>query len=50
MPRFWVPRYIELRREIPKTPSQKIKKHLLRSGTDAGEVFEREPLHNEQKP
>ena len=50
MPRFWLPRYIELRRTLPKTPSQKIQKYLLRSGTDAGEVFEREPRRNEQKP
>lgn len=41
MPRFWVPRYIEFRREMPKTPSQKIQKYLLRAGEDQGEVFER---------
>ncbi len=27
MPRFWVPRFIELRPEMPKTPSQKIQKY-----------------------
>ncbi len=41
MPRFWVPRFIEFRREMPKTPSQKIQKYLLRAGDDRGEVFER---------
>lgn len=42
MPKFWVPRYIELRTEMPKTPSQKIQKYLLRSNNDEGDVFERE--------
>jgi crotonobetaine/carnitine-CoA ligase len=41
MPRFWVPRFIEFRREMPKTPSQKIQKYLLRAGESQGEVFER---------
>lgn len=41
MPRFWVPRYFEFRREMPKTPSQKIQKYLLRAGESQGEVFER---------
>jgi crotonobetaine/carnitine-CoA ligase len=41
MPRFWVPRFIEFRREMPKTPSQKIQKYLLRAGEDQGEIFER---------
>ena len=41
MPRFWVPRYIEFRDAMPKTPSQKIQKYLLRAGEDAGAVFER---------
>lgn len=41
MPSFWVPRYIEFRSEMPKTPSQKIQKYLLRAGGDQGEVFER---------
>jgi len=41
MPRFWVPRFIELRAEMPKTPSQKIQKYLLRSGDGAGIVFDR---------
>jgi crotonobetaine/carnitine-CoA ligase len=41
MPRFWVPRYIEFRSEMPKTPSQKIQKYLLRQGGSLGEVFDR---------
>ncbi|MFN3746971.1 MAG: AMP-binding protein [Hyphomicrobiaceae bacterium] len=41
MPRFWVPRYIEFRRDMPKTPSQKVQKYLLRAGENQGEVFER---------
>ncbi len=42
MPRFWVPRYIEMRTEMPKTPSQKIQKYLLRSGHGAGRIFDRQ--------
>ena len=30
MPRFWVPRFIEFRGELPKTPNHKVQKHLLR--------------------
>jgi crotonobetaine/carnitine-CoA ligase len=41
MPRFWVPRFIELRAEMPKTPSQKIQKYLLRAGDGQGTVHER---------
>jgi crotonobetaine/carnitine-CoA ligase len=42
MPRFWVPRYIEFRREMPKTPSQKVQKYLLRYELRFDEVFDRE--------
>lgn len=41
MPGFWVPRFIELRAEMPKTPSQKVQKYILRSGDGAGAVFDR---------
>ncbi len=41
MPRFWVPRYIEFRARMPKTPSQKIQKYLLRAGEGQGVVHER---------
>jgi dienelactone hydrolase len=42
MPRFWVPRYIEFRQEMPKTPSQKIQKYLLRHDGSVGVIFDRE--------
>jgi crotonobetaine/carnitine-CoA ligase len=41
MPRFWAPRFIEFRDEMPKTPSQKIQKYLLRAGDGRGRIFER---------
>lgn len=41
MPRFWVPSFIEFRRDMPKTPSQKIQKYLLRAGEGQGAVFAR---------
>ena len=41
MPRFWVPRFLEFRAAMPKTPSQKIQKYLLRAGDGQGEVFQR---------
>jgi carnitine-CoA ligase len=43
MPRFWVPRYLEIRSAMPKTPSQKIQKYLLRLGDGQGEVYDRNP-------
>ncbi len=44
MPRFWIPRYIEFRPQLPKTPNQKIQKYLLRDGPDAGEIHDRGAL------
>ncbi len=41
MPRFWVPRFLEFRGAMPKTPSQKIQKYLLRQGEDRGAEFDR---------
>jgi acyl-CoA synthetase (AMP-forming)/AMP-acid ligase II len=40
---FKVPRYLEYRRELPKTPSEKVQKHLLRGEVDAegATVFDR---------
>jgi acyl-CoA synthetase (AMP-forming)/AMP-acid ligase II len=32
---FKIPRYLEYRRELPKTPSEKVQKHLLRGEADA---------------
>jgi crotonobetaine/carnitine-CoA ligase len=47
MPRFWVPRYIELRPEMPKTPSQKIQKYVLRAGDGLGQMFDRAQTRKE---
>ena len=42
LPYFMVPRYVEFAAELPKTPTQKIHKHVLRqSGVDS-EVWDRE--------
>jgi carnitine-CoA ligase len=41
MPRFWVPRYLEFRDALPKTPNGKVQKYLLRQGVDQGDVFDR---------
>jgi crotonobetaine/carnitine-CoA ligase len=41
MPRFWVPRYIAFRQEMPKTPSQKVQKYLLRQEGGLDQVFDR---------
>lgn len=45
MPRFWVPRFIEFRAELPKTPNHKVQKHLLRAahGEAGSHVHERQP-------
>ena len=42
MPRFWIPRYLEFRESLPKTPNQKVQKYLLRQGVDQGQVFDRD--------
>jgi crotonobetaine/carnitine-CoA ligase len=42
MPRFWVPRYIEFRGVLPRTPTQKVEKYKLRSNENAGAVSDRE--------
>lgn len=42
MPKFWVPRFLEFRNCLPKTPNQKVQKYLLRQGVDQGSVFDRE--------
>jgi crotonobetaine/carnitine-CoA ligase len=41
MPYFMVPRYVEVVDELPKTPTQKIQKHMLRRPVDAA-VWDRE--------
>ncbi len=48
MPRFWVPRFIELRTEMPKTPSQKIQKYVLRAGNRQGSLFDRQTAGEER--
>ena len=48
MPRFWVPRFIELRTEMPKTPSQKIQKYVLRADDRQGRLFDRQMAGKEQ--
>lgn len=42
MPRFWVPRYIEFRAELPKTPNQKILKYVIRDQGVIGDCKDRE--------
>lgn len=42
MPYFMVPRYVELVAELPKTPTQKVHKHVLRDSGITGEVWDRE--------
>lgn len=42
MPYFMVPRYLEYADELPKTPTQKVSKHVLRPRGLQGEVWDRE--------
>ncbi len=42
MPRFWIPRYIEFRASLPRTPTQKVEKYKLRGGENAGITYDRE--------
>jgi crotonobetaine/carnitine-CoA ligase len=42
MPRFWIPRYIEFRDALPRTPTQKVEKYRLRGGENAGVTYDRE--------
>ncbi|WP_153504222.1 AMP-binding protein [Cumulibacter manganitolerans] len=42
MPYFMVPRYLETVDELPKTPTQKIQKHELRTRGLSGDVWDRE--------
>ena len=49
MPRFWVPRYIEFRDELPRTPTHKVEKYKLRAGEGAGAVFDREKSDKKAK-
>ena len=40
-PIFAIPRYIEIIAELPKTPSEKIQKHLLRSAGIGADTWDR---------
>ena len=42
MPYFMVPRYVELADALPKTPTQKVLKHVLRERGVAEGVWDRE--------
>jgi crotonobetaine/carnitine-CoA ligase len=42
LPYFMVPRYLEFVAELPKTPTQKVHKHLLRARGAGPEVWDRE--------
>ena len=42
MTRFMIPRYIRIVNELPRTPTQKVQKHLLRSEGVTAETFDRE--------
>lgn len=42
MPYFMAPRYIRVLDDLPKTPTQKVQKHLLRSEGVTPDVFDRE--------
>ena len=42
LPYFMVPRYVEFAAELPKTPTQKVHKHLLRDSGVGPEVWDRE--------
>jgi len=42
MPRFMVPRFIDLLEALPKTPTGKVRKHLLREAGTTASSFDRE--------
>jgi len=42
MPKFWCPRFLEIRAEMPKTPTQKIQKYLLRQDRADAVIHDRE--------
>ncbi|MEA2208645.1 MAG: carnitine-CoA ligase, partial [Solirubrobacteraceae bacterium] len=44
MPRFAVPRYVRVVQELPKTPSQRVRKHELRAEGVTSDTFDREAL------
>ena len=44
MPSFMVPRYIEIRGDLPKTPTQKVRKDVLREDGVGAATWDRETL------
>lgn len=42
LPYFMVPRYVQLADELPRTPTQKVIKHVLRETATGGDVWDRE--------
>ncbi len=42
MPHFMVPRYVRVMDELPKTPTQKVQKHLIRSDGVTADTWDRE--------
>ena len=42
MPHFMVPRYIRVMDELPKTPTQKVQKHRIRSDGVTADTWDRE--------
>jgi crotonobetaine/carnitine-CoA ligase len=42
MPHFMVPRYVRVLAELPKTPTQKVQKHVLRSEGITADTFDRD--------
>jgi crotonobetaine/carnitine-CoA ligase len=44
MPRFALPRYVRVMEELPKTPSQRVRKHELREDGVTGDTIDREAL------
>ena len=42
MPHFMVPRYVRVIPELPKTPTQKVQKHMIRSEGVTADTWDRE--------
>jgi carnitine-CoA ligase len=42
LPRFMVPRYVEVVDALPKTPTQRVRKHVLRGYGDSAATWDRE--------
>jgi crotonobetaine/carnitine-CoA ligase len=44
MPRFAIPAYVRVVDELPKTPSQRVRKYVLREEGVTGDAIDREAL------